>query len=376
MKNILIVDDERPFLESLKDGIATYSDQLNVICANNGEEALGEIKSQKIDLLVTDLHMPVMDGFELLANVSKQDPYLPVIVMTAFGTPEIEEKISAMTAFHYLEKPLDFDALTQMIEQALSQKPRSFIRGITLSAFLQMVHLEKKSCTLKVNTGEQFGFLFIEKGELYDAQTSDLQGEKAAMEIMIWDDAEIEMDNLCRRKEKKIDKPLDFVLLEAFRIKDEENAADFSPKAKKHSEPDSGPSFEPPPEKVDSKEIKNEPAPTPRKSEFHEKLIARLNKSTAIREFAIFDEANFLQHQSSDPCSLAKVDPSFYLSECQSLESSLQGNKFRFLQFTTTSRKSNLIFRRGKSQVVLSLNKGVKLNEILDQLSNSLFETS
>ena len=107
MKKILIVDDERPFLESLQDGIATYSDQLNVICANNGQEALAVLKKEKIDLLVTDLHMPVMDGFELLAHVSKQDPYLPVIVMTAFGTPEIEEKIANMMAFHYLEKPLD-----------------------------------------------------------------------------------------------------------------------------------------------------------------------------------------------------------------------------------------------------------------------------
>ena len=116
------------FWKACRDGIATYSDQLNIICAHNGQEALAVLKKEKIDLLVTDLHMPVMDGFELLAQVSQKDPYLPVIVMTAFGTPEIEEKISHMTAFHYLEKPLDFDALTQMIEQALSEKSRSFIR--------------------------------------------------------------------------------------------------------------------------------------------------------------------------------------------------------------------------------------------------------
>ena len=90
-----------------------------------------------------------------------------------------------------------------------------------------MVHLEKKSCTLKVSSGQSSGFLFIEKGDLYDAQTSSLQGEKAAMEIMVWDDADIEMDNTCRRKEKKIEKSLDFVLLEAFRIKDRRKCSRF-----------------------------------------------------------------------------------------------------------------------------------------------------
>ncbi|MBN2428254.1 MAG: response regulator [Deltaproteobacteria bacterium] len=375
MKKILIVDDERPFLESLQDGIATYSDQLNVICANNGQEALAVLKKEKIDLLVTDLHMPVMDGFELLAHVSKQDPYLPVIVMTAFGTPEIEEKISNMMAFHYLEKPLDFDALTQKIEQALSDNSRSFIRGITLPAFLQMVHLEKKSCTLKVSSKDKSGFLFIEKGDLYDAQTSNLQGEKAAMEIMVWEDADIEMDNVCRRSEKKIEKPLDFVLLEAFRIKDEENAPEFQAKSKSAPEPALDPSFEPPAKtaKADATVGKSTPPPKP---PFAEKLLVNLKKSVAIREFAIFDEANFLQHQSSDACSLAKVDPAFYLTQCQTLGKSLEGNKFRYIQFTTASRNSKLLFKRGKCQVVLSLNKGVKLNEILDQMSNSLFETS
>ncbi len=375
MKKILIVDDERPFLESLQDGIATYSDQLNVICANNGQEALAVLKKEKIDLLVTDLHMPVMDGFELLAHVSKQDPYLPVIVMTAFGTPEIEEKISNMMAFHYLEKPLDFDALTQKIEQALSDNSRSFIRGITLPAFLQMVHLEKKSCTLKVSSKDKSGFLFIEKGDLYDAQTSNLQGEKAAMEIMVWEDADIEMDNVCRRSEKKIEKPLDFVLLEAFRIKDEENAPEFQAKSKSAPEPALDPSFEPPAKTAKADAVVGKSTPPP-KPPFAEKLLVNLKKSVAIREFAIFDEANFLQHQSSDACSLAKVDPAFYLTQCQTLGKSLEGNKFRYIQFTTASRNSKLLFKRGKCQVVLSLNKGVKLNEILDQMSNSLFETS
>ena len=149
MKDILLVDDEHPFLLSLKDGLSAYNPELNVILATTVREALNILKIMNVDLLVTDLKLPEADGFQLMAAVSRTHPHLPVIVMTAFGTPEIEARLSQMSAMHYLEKPLDFDELTQTIESALSSESHSFIRGITLATFLQLVHMERKTCTLK-----------------------------------------------------------------------------------------------------------------------------------------------------------------------------------------------------------------------------------
>lgn len=371
MKTVLIVDDERPFLLSLEEGLATFSDRFNVICAANGKEALEIFKKQKIDLLVTDLKMPVMDGFQLITEVMRIDPYMPVIVMTAFGTPEIEDRISAMTPLHYLEKPLDFDALSQMMNKALTTEPRSYIRGITLSAFLQLVNMERKSCTLKVVSGNENGFLFIHKGELYDAQTSHLEGEKAAMEIIGWDAADIEMDTICRRKEKKITTPLEFLLLETFRIKDETNAGQnfrSSPAEQEMS------SFFPEQTGPVEKRAGDEAQPATTGSD--QKLLRLLKKTSGIQEFAVFDETGALRFHSPEPCALLKVAPGILLAECESLEAFADTGALRFLQLTTAGRRSTLIFTRGRLQVVLSLNKGAQPAKLIEQMSPSLFEKS
>ncbi|HDH98197.1 MAG TPA: response regulator, partial [Deltaproteobacteria bacterium] len=70
MKNVLIVDDEKVFLLSLSDGLKSYSDEFNVLIAFNGKEAVKILNSSKIDLVVTDLKMPEMDGFQLLAYLT------------------------------------------------------------------------------------------------------------------------------------------------------------------------------------------------------------------------------------------------------------------------------------------------------------------
>ncbi|NLC70322.1 MAG: response regulator [Desulfuromonadaceae bacterium] len=371
MKTVLIVDDERPFLLSLEEGLAAFSDRFNVICAGNGEEALEIFQKQKIDLLVTDLKMPVMDGFQLITEVMRIDPYLPVIVMTAFGTPEIEERISAMTPLHYLEKPIDFDTLTQMVDKASATEPRSYIRGITLSAFLQLVNMERKSCTLKVCSQGENGFLFIHKGELYDAQTAHLDGESAAMEIIGWDATDIEMDTICRRKEKRIDSSLEFLLLETFRLKDETNAeqAFISPPTR-----EAAPAF--PSGQAIPDEKRESPELGPVAVESDQKLLNLLKKTSAIQEFAVFDKGGGLKFHSPEPCSLLKVCPEIFLAECTSLETSAGMGVLRFLQLITATRKTTLIFRRGRHQIVLTLNKGAQPAKFLEQLSPSLFEKS
>jgi len=370
MKCILLVDDERTFLLSLKDGLIASGSGFNVVLAGNGREAVQILKTQPIDLLVTDLKMPEVDGFQLLAFVSRHFPHLPVIVMTAFGTPEIEERLARMNALHYLEKPLDFDALAQTIDSALATGSRSYIRGITLATFLQLIHLEQKTCSLKIRSGEKTGHLFLRQGELLDAVTDELQGNAAALDIIAWDDAEIEMDNICRRVAKEIDLPLELLLMEAFRIKDEANrpvmppgtATDRAPSTARDKP--SGPAAEP-------------VAPPPdgaSRPEPDEALLRVMRRSQAIRSYAIFDEIGFLEHQSEEAGPLAELDPEAFLAMGRALGDQMDCRGFRYLMFTTESRVRYLIFERNRRQVVLSLAKGARPTQLLDELSPSLFE--
>jgi DNA-binding response OmpR family regulator len=223
MKNVLIVDDEKSFLLSLSGGLKSYSDKFNVLIAFNGKEAVKILNSIKIDLVVTDLKMPEMDGFQLLAYLTRHFPDIPTIVITAFGTPDMEEKLLTIGAAQYLEKPLDLDILADSIRQHIDREDsQGHIRGVNLGMFLQFLELERKTCTLTVTSRENIGSLYFLEGELINARTGTSEGEQAAYEIIGWDETEIEINDSCTNKTKSITSPLSFILMESCKIKDEE----------------------------------------------------------------------------------------------------------------------------------------------------------
>jgi len=119
IKEVLLVDDEQPFLDSLTDGLSSYRRYFHVRTALNGAEAVKALKLHPLDMVITDLCMPKMDGFELLAYMSRNYPKIPVVLMTAWSTPKIEEIVGNMGIFCYLEKPLDVDMVADTIIDAL-----------------------------------------------------------------------------------------------------------------------------------------------------------------------------------------------------------------------------------------------------------------
>ena len=123
VREVLIVDDEEPLLLTIAEGLSIYKKNFNLLTATNGADAVKVLKSSPvIDLVLTDLSMPKMDGFELLAYMNRNYPKIPVILMTAFGTPKIEEIVNSMGIFRYLEKPLDINIIADNIFAALAMK--------------------------------------------------------------------------------------------------------------------------------------------------------------------------------------------------------------------------------------------------------------
>ena len=222
---MLIVDDEKPFLLSVTDGLAAYAKDFTVLTAINGKEAVKALSTSEVNLVVTDLRMPKMDGFELLAYMSGNYPDIPVIVMTAYGTPEIEERLQKMGTFHYLEKPLDLNVLADKITDSLAAgASQDRIHGISLAAFLQLVEMEGKTCTLTIKSQSKEGRLYFVKGVLMQAEAGSFQGEEAALDIVAWDNVVIEIQYVCTVK-KSIELPLAEILMEGFRLKDERGSA-------------------------------------------------------------------------------------------------------------------------------------------------------
>lgn len=221
MANILIVDDDETFVLSVVEGLFPQKPDFKVFSAKNGKEAVKMLKTRKIDLVVTDIKMPEMDGFELVAYISKNYKTISIIVITAFGTPEIEKNLNEIGAIQYLEKPLDINVLEEKIIEGLKQLSDGYVKGVSLSSFLQMIAMERETCTLTIKSNEKVGRIYFDQGALIDAEYDNQQGEETSYEILTWDDVEIEIEKKCIKKVVTIDKALNHLLLEAYRRKDE-----------------------------------------------------------------------------------------------------------------------------------------------------------
>jgi CheY-like chemotaxis protein len=196
MKNVLIVDDEPDLLLTVQAGFEN-NPHFQLMTAGNGREALDLLENNIVDLVVTDLRMPQMDGIELLAAMSQSFPEIPSIVMTAFGTSKMEQQLKKAGTLNLLEKPLDIETLEQAITTALDFY-QTQEGGPKLDIFLQLVAMEKKTVHLKVfNKKDEHGSFFFRKGYLIDAEQGEQTGDEAVLEMLEWNRIRLSMKEFC-----------------------------------------------------------------------------------------------------------------------------------------------------------------------------------
>lgn len=121
MKKILLVDDDRTLLLSLSEWINSSNDDLIVLTAWDGRQAITIIESVPIDLLATDLKMPVMDGFELLKYMAENRPGVPAIVMTAAADGETRERLRKLGVTEWIVKPFEIGDFVERIRSKISR---------------------------------------------------------------------------------------------------------------------------------------------------------------------------------------------------------------------------------------------------------------
>ena len=112
---ILIVDDEKDTLEMMQDLFESKGYETEA--AVNGLEALNIIRNQEPDIVLTDIRMPEMDGMQLLQELTKDYPNLPVLMVTAHGTISAAVDAMKMGARDYIMKPLNLDEILAKVER-------------------------------------------------------------------------------------------------------------------------------------------------------------------------------------------------------------------------------------------------------------------
>ncbi len=232
MKNILIVDDDIAFLKTIAKNFETVKDKFNTIFVKDGVSAGAQLKKKEIDLVISDLHMPKLDGFALLEYITGGYPDIPVIIITAFGRPKLKSILGEKGVSAYFEKPFDINLLMSEINRLMEKRvDGGILKSASLEMFTQLVEMEQKTCTIRVQRegGLKGGVLFFRDGELYSARIGNLKGIDAAYRIFSWSNVTLNIENDCKVLNKKIDSDLQAMLLEAMRLKDEngDSAEDF-----------------------------------------------------------------------------------------------------------------------------------------------------
>jgi len=117
METILIVEDRESMSDMLKETLK--AEGYRTVIARDGFEGIKKLKEDRVDLVLTDLKLPKKDGMDVLRAAKEENPLMPVIVMTAFGS--VETAVIAMKegAFDFITKPFDTDHLLMLMKRAL-----------------------------------------------------------------------------------------------------------------------------------------------------------------------------------------------------------------------------------------------------------------
>ena len=118
METVLIVDDEKNYLVVL--GAFLSGEGYETLTADSAQRALEIVETTDLDLVLTDMKMPTMDGIELLKRIKQKVPDLPVVMMTAYGTVERAVEAMQLGAFNFILKPFQNETLKQVIHKAVS----------------------------------------------------------------------------------------------------------------------------------------------------------------------------------------------------------------------------------------------------------------
>ncbi|MCP4720574.1 MAG: response regulator [Desulfobacteraceae bacterium] len=343
MKKILIVDDNAETRNSLLAELRAYNEFM-VLSADSAKIAATFFKTQRIDLLITELNLPEINGFKLLSYIKKYSPDTHAIAITRVFSSQIIEKLKSIGVFSYLTKPVNINSLIDLIFEQFDN-PSGSIHGITLASFLQLMHIEQKTCTLTLSTNKNIGVIYCLDGETIGAQTGEFIGKAAFYKIMEWENPSIKIKEGCKNTVRQIDVPLMHLLMESHQAMDELGGDD-------------------------SEAIENGKDDEAENLNFHhedlnyKKLESRLSETPGVSNYEIFNGNNIVLNETSPSNSVFKMSPLEYFSMGNEI-SSLVGGSLKYSTISQSDRSSYLIGKSNNYYIRAKLKPGTKVGDII-----------
>src|SRR5438045_7921804 len=192
-QKILLLDDEQDFLDLYQEMLGQHLSMLPEIrTARTGSRALSMLESDKYALLILDLHMPKMDGLQVLAIARRKYPELRVVILTGVRDEQFRSRAYAMGVDQYWIKPetdQEMGLFMESIETLLSTESHGGFRGVQSKSLVDIIQLEclsQNSALLKISNGSVEGKIWIQNGEVIDAEALGTTAEPAFQRILTW----------------------------------------------------------------------------------------------------------------------------------------------------------------------------------------------
>jgi DNA-binding NarL/FixJ family response regulator len=227
---ILLLDDDPDWLGLCRDQLAALPSRPDMLTANNAKRALALLETEDVRLLISDLKMPRIDGLQMIAIVRRRFPATRTIVLSGLEDEEYRSRAYALGVdLFWLKTEMQRNSklFSECVESLLGQPDRDHdtgFRGLqskSLMDIIQMECLSRSSTVLRITRGPLVAKLWIQDGELIDAECEGARGEAAFHRLLAWRTGTFENHPAEPGRERTIQKPVNALLLESAQNLDE-----------------------------------------------------------------------------------------------------------------------------------------------------------
>jgi CheY-like chemotaxis protein len=190
---ILLVDDDQDFLDLYQEMLCQHLPSLPTVrTANSGARALSLLESEDFSLFIIDLNMPKMDGLQVISVVRRKYPELRLVALTALREEQFRTRAYALGIDQYWIKPesdQELGLFMESLESLITRESNGGFRGVQSKSMVDIIQLEclsQNSCVLKITNGPADGKIWVQNGEVYDAEAAGLSAEPAFQRILSW----------------------------------------------------------------------------------------------------------------------------------------------------------------------------------------------
>lgn len=224
---ILLADDDPDLLELYREMLAQLPGQPEIHTAVGGARALTMLEAEPYQVLICDLKMPKLDGLQVLAIVRRKYPDLRTVALTAEVDEQFRSRAYALGVDLFWTKPAtehETRLFLECVASLLGRETEVGFRGVQTRSLMDIVQMEclsRSSAVLRINNGALGGKIWIQDGELVDAEAPGLEGEAAFHRILSWKAGNFEMLPAEPSRPRQIHKSYNALLLESAQALDE-----------------------------------------------------------------------------------------------------------------------------------------------------------